>query len=81
MGVEVADGLGFVLTEASSRGASDGNTTAGAGVPTLDGLGAIGGARHTADEYLELDSIAPRTAWLAAMVAEIGRRAAPATQD
>lgn len=81
LGVEVARELGFVLTESSSGGASDGNTTAGAGVPTLDGLGAIGGARHTADEYLELDSIAPRTAWLAATVAEIGRRAAPATRD
>lgn len=74
LGVEVARGLGFALPETSSGGASDGNTTAGAGVPTLDGLGAIGGGRHADDEYLELDSIAPRTAWLAALMSEIGQR-------
>lgn len=74
MAAEVAAGLGFELPESSTRGASDGNTTAGAGVPTLDGLGAIGGRRHSPDEYLELGSVPTRTAWLAAMLAEVGRR-------
>jgi glutamate carboxypeptidase len=73
--------LGFVLAETSSGGASDGNTTAGAGVPTLDGLGAIGGDRHTDDEYVELGSIAPRTAWLAVLMTEIGQRLTSTTHD
>ncbi len=81
VGVEVARGLGFVLAETSSGGASDGNTTAGAGVPTLDGLGAIGGDRHADGEYVELDSIAPRTAWLAALMTEIGQRATPTRRE
>jgi glutamate carboxypeptidase len=70
--IEVAAGLDFELADTFSRGSSDGNTTAGAGVPTLDGLGAVGGNRHAPGEYLELESIVPRTAWLAAMLAEIG---------
>ena len=70
--VALAAGLGFDLADTSSGGSSDGNTTAGAGVPTLDGLGAVGGDRHAPGEYLELESIVPRTAWLAAMLIEIG---------
>lgn len=38
-------------------GASDGNTTASMGVPTLDGLGPVGGEMHCDREYLEINSI------------------------
>jgi glutamate carboxypeptidase len=73
MAAEAAAGLGFELHDAGTGGTSDGNTTSGLGVPTLDGLGPIGGRAHTPDEYLELDSVAPRTALLAALMAAIGR--------
>ena len=38
-------------------GASDGNTTAGMGVPTLDGLGPVGGGMHCDKEYMEINSV------------------------
>jgi hypothetical protein len=43
------------------------------GVPTIDGLGPIGGYDHSPDEYLEVSSIVPRTALLAALIAATGR--------
>ncbi|MGS0562666.1 M20/M25/M40 family metallo-hydrolase [Microbacterium aurugineum] len=52
-------------------GASDGNFTAGAGVPTLDGLGAVGGGAHARDEHAEVSAIPPRTLLLAALVREL----------
>ena len=51
-------------------GASDGNFTAGIGVPTLDGLGPVGGGAHADDEHVLVASIAPRTTLLAALVAD-----------
>lgn len=71
--VGLAERLGFVLHDAATGGASDANTTAGLGVPTLDGLGPIGGLDHSPGEYLEVGSITPRTALLAALIAAIGR--------
>ncbi|HXG41048.1 MAG TPA: M20/M25/M40 family metallo-hydrolase, partial [Candidatus Limnocylindrales bacterium] len=71
--VELAGRLGFPLADAATGGASDANTTAGLGVPTLDGLGPIGGLDHSPDEYLEVDSIVPRTTLLAALLLAIGR--------
>ena len=49
----------------------DANTTAGMGVPSLDGLGPVGGNDHAPSEYLEVDSIVPRTAMLAGLLLEI----------
>jgi glutamate carboxypeptidase len=45
-------------------GGSDGNTSAGLGIPTIDALGPRGRFFHTPDEYIELDSLVPRTAAL-----------------
>jgi glutamate carboxypeptidase len=64
----LAAGLGFALDEASTGGASDGNFTAALGVPTLDGLGAVGAGAHAAHEHLLLEHLAPRTALLAALL-------------
>ena len=61
--------LGWRVEEAATGGASDGNFTAALGVPTLDGLGAVGAGAHAAHEQVELDSIAPRTALLAGLLA------------
>lgn len=52
-------------------GGSDGNFTAGVGVPTLDGLGAVGGGAHADDEHVLVDQIAPRTALLAGLIADL----------
>jgi glutamate carboxypeptidase len=69
----VAERLGFEVHDASTGGASDANTTSGMGVPTLDGLGPIGGNDHSPAEYLDVDSIVPRTALLAGLLLAIAR--------
>jgi glutamate carboxypeptidase len=61
--------LGFVLDEASTGGASDGNFTAALGVPTLDGLGAVGEGAHARHESVVVEHLAPRTALLAGLLA------------
>jgi glutamate carboxypeptidase len=61
--------LGFEVKDAATGGASDANPVAGIGVPTLDGLGPIGGADHAPGEWLDLDSLVPRTAMLAGLIA------------
>jgi glutamate carboxypeptidase len=71
--VAIAGRLGFDLHDAATGGASDANTTSGMGVPTLDGLGPIGGNDHSPAEYLEIDSIVPRTTLLAGLLLAIAR--------
>jgi glutamate carboxypeptidase len=71
--VDLAAAMGFELHDAATGGASDANTTAGMRVPTIDGLGPIGGLDHSPGEYLEVASIVPRTALLAALIVAIGR--------
>jgi glutamate carboxypeptidase len=63
--------LGFELAEAATGGGSDGNFTAALGVPTLDGLGAVGEGAHAAHESVAVEHLAPRTALLAAMIATL----------
>jgi glutamate carboxypeptidase len=70
---EIARHLGFPLNDAATGGASDANTTAGLGVPTLDGLGPIGGNDHAPTEYLEVDSIVPRVTLLAGLLLATAR--------
>jgi glutamate carboxypeptidase len=65
--------LGFELHDAATGGASDANTTSGMGVPTLDGLGPVGGLDHAPGEYTEIDSIVPRTVLLAALLLTASR--------
>lgn len=60
--------LGFELAETETGGGSDGNFTAALGVPTLDGLGPVGGGAHARHEHVNLDSFAPRTALLARLL-------------
>lgn len=61
--------IGIALKEASTGGGSDGNFTAALGVPTLDGMGAVGEGAHAAHESVLRDHLVPRTALLAAMIA------------
>jgi glutamate carboxypeptidase len=63
--------LDWELTEAGTGGASDGNFTSALGVPTLDGMGAVGEGAHAAHESVLIEHLAPRTALLAAMLASL----------
>jgi len=68
----IAGKLGFEVNDAATGGASDANPVAGLGVPTLDGLGPIGGADHAPGEWVDLDSVVPRIALLAGPIAGAG---------
>ena len=68
---ELAAELGVELGETSVGGGSDGNFTAGLGIPTLDGIGAVGEGAHAVNESVLLDRIADRTALLARLVERI----------
>jgi glutamate carboxypeptidase len=62
------------LKEASTGGASDGNFTSALGIPTLDGLGAVGGGAHAVDEWVEIDSLPARAALIAGLIREIAAK-------
>jgi glutamate carboxypeptidase len=68
----LADELGMAQVRgAAVGGASDGNFTAAAGTPTLDGLGASGGGAHADHEHVLVEELASRTALLAALTAAV----------
>jgi glutamate carboxypeptidase len=60
--------MGLELKEASTGGGSDGNFTAALGVPTLDGMGAVGEGAHARHESVVVGELAVRTALLAGML-------------
>jgi glutamate carboxypeptidase len=64
----IARQLGFSLGEAAAGGGSDGNFTAALGVPTLDGLGAVGDGAHATHEHVVVDRMPQRAALLAALL-------------
>ncbi|WP_316759793.1 M20/M25/M40 family metallo-hydrolase [Streptomyces herbicida] len=61
------------LRAAAVGGASDGNYTAAARCPTLDGLGAVGGGAHADTEYVLIDRVIPRTLLLARLISRAQR--------
>jgi glutamate carboxypeptidase len=60
--------LGFELEEAQVGGGSDGNFTAALGVPTLDGIGAVGEGAHALHENVIIDRLPERAALLAKLI-------------
>lgn len=75
----VAEQLLPGIGSATVGGGSDGNFTAALGVPTLDGLGAVGGGAHADHEYLVIEAMAERAHLVAGLVnairnAEVTRR-------
>jgi glutamate carboxypeptidase len=64
----LAASIGLTLEEGSTGGGSDGNFTAGLGIPTLDGMGAIGDGAHAAHEHIVIASLADRAALLATIL-------------
>jgi glutamate carboxypeptidase len=73
MARDVAAGLGRTLGEGDTGGGSDGNLTAALGVPTLDGLGAVGGGAHAEDEHVTIADLPWRGALLAGLLREVSR--------
>ncbi|MEV5971490.1 M20/M25/M40 family metallo-hydrolase [Streptomyces sp. NPDC051921] len=69
---KIAEDLGVPLGGAATGGVGDANFIAGIGVPTLDGLGPVGGADHTPEEWLDTSTVPVRVALLASLVAELG---------
>ncbi|MFE6254744.1 M20/M25/M40 family metallo-hydrolase [Agromyces sp. NPDC057865] len=68
---KVGDGLALDFEFAATGGASDANFVAALGVPTLDGLGPVGGGDHGPDEWLDLTTAPERTALLAGLIVAI----------
>jgi glutamate carboxypeptidase len=67
----LASDLGVQLEDSMTGGGSDGNFTAALGVPTLDGLGAVGDGAHASNESILVDRIADRTALIAKLLAAL----------
>jgi glutamate carboxypeptidase len=65
---ELGASLGLSVKEASTGGGSDGNFTSAMGIPTLDGLGAVGEGAHAANESIILEELPRRTALLAGLI-------------
>ncbi len=63
--------IGRKLTLEGSGGAADSSLSAGAGTPTLDGFGIVGGGIHTPEEYAEVESVVPRLYLLSRMLMEL----------
>lgn len=68
----LASQLGFTLEESTTGGGSDGNFASALGIPTLDGMGAVGGGAHASNEHVEIGHLAVRTALMASMIASLG---------
>jgi glutamate carboxypeptidase len=65
---ELAREIGMALEESSTGGGSDGNFTSALGIPTLDGLGALGEGAHAANESIVIQELPRRTAVLAGLI-------------
>ncbi|WP_407269615.1 M20 family metallopeptidase [Radiobacillus sp. PE A8.2] len=65
---EIAASHGYELEEGASGGGSDGNFTAGVGIPTIDGLGPVGDGAHAEHEHVELENLAYRAALIAELI-------------
>ncbi len=69
--IELGGALGHVFGEALTGGVSDASWTADAGIPSLDGLGPVGGLDHGPDEYVETSTFATRCGVTAGLVAAV----------
>jgi len=67
----LAGQMGLSLGECTAGGGSDGNFTAALGIPTLDGLGAVGDGAHSSHEHVLIKTMPQRAALLAALLATV----------
>lgn len=68
---EIAAQIGWKLEEAAVGGGSDGNFTAGMGIPTLDGMGGVGDGAHAIHEFIEISELPRRALLLAEMIEQV----------
>jgi glutamate carboxypeptidase len=67
----IAHEVGWKLEEAAVGGGSDGNFTAGMGIPTLDGMGGVGEGAHAMHEFILISELPRRALLLAGMIEEV----------
>ena len=67
----IAAEVGWELNEAAVGGGSDGNFTAGMGIPTLDGMGGVGDGAHAMHEYIVTSELSRRALLLAGMIERV----------
>lgn len=67
----LSDELNISYLTAVAGGVSDGNFVSALGVPTIDGMGPVGGMMCSPEEYLEIDTMVPRAARLSALIASL----------
>jgi glutamate carboxypeptidase len=65
--------LGIDIADTTTGGVSDACWTAAAGLPTLDGLGPVGGRDHSPDEYVETESLSSRCGLIAGLIHMLDR--------
>ena len=68
---DIARQLGWKLEEAAVGGGSDGNFTAGMGIPTLDGMGGVGEGAHAVHEFIVISELPRRALLLAGMIERV----------
>jgi glutamate carboxypeptidase len=68
---QVAADLGQPIGEGSTGGGSDGNFCAALGIPTLDGLGAVGDGAHALREHVVVSALAPRAALIGGLLSRL----------
>jgi glutamate carboxypeptidase len=68
---EIASQIGWKLEEAAVGGGSDGNFTAGMGIPTLDGMGGVGEGAHAVHEYVVISELPRRALLLVGMIENV----------
>ncbi|WP_240944032.1 M20/M25/M40 family metallo-hydrolase [Micromonospora thermarum] len=73
LAAKVGAGLGVPVSHTATGGCADANLLVETGAAVLDGLGPVGGADHSPAEWLDLDSVVPRTALLAGLIHEVSR--------
>jgi glutamate carboxypeptidase len=69
---QLAKQISWNLEEAAVGGGSDGNFTAGIGIPTLDGMGGVGDGAHAVHEYVTIAELPRRVLLLAGMIEGVG---------
>ncbi|MDG4810960.1 M20 family metallopeptidase [Micromonospora sp. WMMD1120] len=77
LAAKVGAALGIPLSHTATGGGADANLLAEAGAAVLDGLGPVGGADHSPSEWLDLDTVVPRTALLAGLIDQASRAGGP----
>lgn len=68
---EAGKEIGLNVRDVATGGGSDASFTASKGIPTIDGLGPVGGNAHSEDEYLEIDSLVERSLLLAKTIQKL----------